>query len=307
MKSLLKNRGSNEKFVLGKLVLICIAFSLIIIRSWNLNAQDVALEFANSFFESGNYDEAITEYKRFIFFTPAHELASEAHFKIGLAHRNKRKWSEATNALKRSIVTTSNDSIRYARRISIGIVLIAQGNYSGAEFELLRVSYFSSNASLKRKAKLYLGICYLYTFDWDKAKEAFNQYFGNLNSPDARDLDSLIALSENLKYKSPSKAKWLSTIIPGSGHIYVGDWRNGINALAINSLMGYFLVNALLDRRVADVLLTHLTLFERYYRGNISNAKTAATLKNEQLNRALAKRTLDFLQTVEAVRQEPHR
>ena len=108
-------------------------------------------------------------------------------------------------------------------------------------------------------------------------------------------------MPSDLRYKSPKAAKWLSTFLPGFGQIYCGEWRDGINALAINSLTSYLLIDALLEQRFQDLIISHLTLFDRYYRGNRQNAEKAAILRNERLNKAFAKDVLNRLQQVISV------
>jgi hypothetical protein len=160
--------------------------------------------------------------------------------------------------------------------------MIANSSYSAAEFELLRIAHFANYSFLKKKAFFFLGVCYLYTFKWEEARKAFGHHFSDSQFPKGKEVDSLFALSTSLKYKSPDAAKWLSTFIPGSGQIYCGDWRNGINALAINSLTTYLLIDALLERRFQDAIISHLTFFDRYYRGNRRSAERAAMRRNER-------------------------
>ncbi len=57
--------------------------------------SDEALDLADWLLEQGHYDEAITEYKRFIFFNPEDEQAGYALYRMGLAHRACRGWQEA--------------------------------------------------------------------------------------------------------------------------------------------------------------------------------------------------------------------
>lgn len=249
----------------------------------------------------GNYEEAITEYTRFIFFNPGDESAAEAYYQMGLAFRNQKKWPQAIDAFKESITAASDDSIGEERRISIAVTHIASGQYSVAEFELLRIGHFTQHQTLRRKANYFLGICYLYTSQWGKCSKAFQDYFVDAQTEQKIVLDSLLWAAQELPYKSPKVAKWLSTFLPGSGQIYCGDWRNGINAFALNSLTSYILMDALLERRFRDASISHLTLFHRYYQGNRYNAERIAILNNERLNQSLSKKILQHLCQIEAM------
>ncbi|MBD3373615.1 hypothetical protein GF406_01150 [candidate division KSB1 bacterium] len=270
---------------------------LLLIVSFS-HAKDVCLSSADKFYEIGNYDLAITEYKRFIFFNPNDETASNIYYKIGLAFRNQAKWSEAIQSIGKSISLTTQDSIKDDRGISKAIIYISKSDFSSAEFELLRIANFSKYHSLRKKANFFLGVCYLYTAKWEDSRLSFNHCF--TNSPSVRSkIDSLLEFSSNLKYKSPRLARWLSTFLPGSGQIYGGDTKNGINALILNSLTSYLLIDSLIENRLKDALIGNITLFERYYRGNRYNAEQIIKIYNMRISQNFAKNILDYLNKME--------
>ena len=186
-----------------------------------------------------------------------------------------------------------SSDLRDAIRVNIGIVLIAEKKYSAAEFEFLRVRMFSKNSSLIKKANFYLGICYLYKFEWDKAKDVFSKYF--TIQPGNEEVLSLFSADNLPGNKSPKLAKWFSTFIPGSGQIYGGNLLNGLNATGINFGIGYLLVDSILDHRYADALIGYLSLFERYYRGNRLNAERISREFNENSNRQYAAIIFDHI------------
>lgn len=278
-----------------------LVFLLIVFCTESANAQDSALVLASKLYNNSNFEEAITEYMRFIYFNPDNEKVGDVYHKIGSAYRNQKKWHEAIDAIRKSIAISSNDSIRDDRRISLAVIMIANANYSAAEFELLRISHFTNYSGLKRKANFFLGVCHLYTFKWKESQEAFSNYYSGSFKNKGNEIDSLFTFATNLTYKSPGAARWLSTFLPGSGQIYCGDWRNGINALVLNSLTSYLLINSLLERRFQDTFISFLTPFERYYRGNRYHAERIALLHNERLNETSAKKILEYIQHMESV------
>jgi tetratricopeptide (TPR) repeat protein len=279
----------------NKIIVIIISILMSLVP-FSLNGQDDCLRFADKFFDNGNYDYAITEYKRYLFFNPDSKLCGDVHYKIGLAFRHQNKWSKAISEMRKSVSFVSNDSIKDERRISIAIINIAKSNYSSAEFELIRIVHFSKYPILKRKAHFFLGVCYLYTSEWEKARKEFNDFYLS-NFPDK--IDSLFNTASTLEYKSPVLAKWLSTFIPGSGQIYGGDIKNGINAFLLNSITGYFLIDSLIENRLKDAMISNFTLFERYYRGNRYNAEQIVKLHNKRLSQNFAKKILDNLNKIE--------
>lgn len=279
-------------FVKKYLILIFFVFNIIL-------TKDLAFHFGESYFASEDYEAAITEYKRFIFFNPQSESVNYAYYKIGIAYRNQGKWQESIEALKYSIQNAPNDSIKNEREIALAVVLMASGNYSDAEFQLLKIETFSKFLSLRYKATFFRGIACVYSHKWEEAKIAFQTFFKEYSlfkhSLNIRNIDSLLLSTQNLKYKSPQLAKILSTILPGSGQFYVGDIRNGLNSLLINILTGYLLISSLINKDINNVYLGY-SLFQRYYFGNRFHAERIAEDYNNRLNEKWSKNILKALQ-----------
>jgi len=261
-------------------------------------AGDLALNLGDHLFNSGEYEEAITEYKRFVFFNPTSELVSHAHYKIGMVYRNEKRWAESLRALRQSIETARTESIRGDRELAVSTILIASGNYSAAEFQLLRIESFSPDQILRRKAAFFRGIACLYSSKWKEAREALQAYFsGSMNEfPEdvVMRVNSALMETENLRYKSSSLAKWLSTFLPGCGQIYADDWRSGLNALAVNSAIAYLVFGSFAKGDYKDALLG-LLVFSRYYFGNRFHAAQIAEKHNQRLNEIWTRRILRIL------------
>ena len=274
------------------LKLICLS-SLLLILSYEALAADQALDLAKRFFDRENYEEAITEYKRFIFFHPEdQEGVSDALHKIGLIFALSSSWSKAREVLRRSIELTEDSRIKDKRRIDLGVVLIASKDYSLGELELLKVSYFSQDESIRKKALYFQGIGSLYMFKWKEAKEIFMSYYPE---DETEELKGQLEKAQHLAYKSPKKAKILSLFLPGSGQIYAGNLKDGVCALLLNGLIGTFMVRAIGEEDWWNATSLFF-LFQRYYRGNLYHAQEQAELYNQELNRQQALKILKTIQ-----------
>ncbi|TES92054.1 MAG: tetratricopeptide repeat protein [Candidatus Cloacimonadota bacterium] len=262
------------------------------------SSEDIALNYANGFFDAGYYEEAITEYKRFIFFNPSSERVSHAYYKIALAYRNERNWTKSIDAFRHSIHTAPNDSIRNEKELALAVTFIANGNYSRAEILLLRVKSSTNNPVIKQKASFLQGIVYLYRFRWKSARDAFQEYLQE-NPEFQSQIDSLLADAQKLKYKSPTLSKWLSTFFPGTGQVYAGDWKNGLNAMVLNGGLGSSIIYKIIKADYENAFVVYYFLFRRYYIGNRYHAQRIAWEYNEYLNRSSAHRILDTLMLYE--------
>jgi len=271
---------------------------LLILTAIPLSGKDTILELADKFFDSDFYEEAITEYQRYIHFNTGEKEISYAYYKIGLAYRNKHNLKQSLNAMESSAQTAINDSIREERKIDIAITYIAWRKYNKAKFMLLKLLSFSEFPEIKRKASLFLGIAHLYCYEWESAKDALEMYFAEGGTNElAHMVDSLLSSAQNMNYKSP--AKWLSTFIPGTGQMYAGNAGDGINALLLNGANIYFIIYKLLKKEYGNAYVVYFFLFRRYYFGNIYHAKKEAIDYNRKLNEHTADNVFNLLKKIE--------
>jgi len=274
-----------------------IVVALIMVFSTEPVLSDEALKVADGLLEQGHYDQAITEYKRFVFFNPENERASYAFYKIGLAYRAGRNWQGSIDAFKASVRTAGDAEMANEQRLVLATTLIASGNYSLARLELLRIIEFSGEASLRAKARYFDGIAALYMFDWDAVERAFGDFYSE--SSEGRMANrvgqiSPVLLEARQSYKSAGLAGFLSTLLPGLGQIYAGDWRDGLNALAINAVGIGLLANAVYHKDYTNAALVS-SISMRYYMGNRYRAQVDVRKHNESMDRQNAMEILNLV------------
>lgn len=255
-------------------------------------AEELPLSLGTHLASQGNYDAAITEYKRFLFFHSDDDRIGEIYYNIGLAYRSQELWPEAITAFRAAIHLAANNEAKSEYQLDLAVTLIASQSYDLAHLELIKVTMRTPSALLYRRALFLQAVVYIYQFQWDKAREALRNY-----TTDAR-LDTLFDAAQNMKPKSVKVAKGLSTILPGAGQLYVGDWRGGVNALVLNGALGFLAVDTILDAHYVDAALWVGLIFMRYYRGNTFRAGQAAEQFNLQHSRRAAETLLQRLQEI---------
>ena len=136
-----------------------VAVTLLLLVTVTVFASDPVLDLGDHLFALGNYDAAITEYKRFLFFAANHPQAGEVHFKIGLAYRAQEWWAEAVEAMIAAIQLTIETEFQAERRVELAVTLIASGAYDLALVELIQVDMQSQSARLRQRARFLRGDC----------------------------------------------------------------------------------------------------------------------------------------------------
>lgn len=255
-------------------------------------AEELPLSLGRHLAKQGNYDAAITEYKRFLFFHPDDPRVGEVYYNIGLAYKAQGLWTEAVTVLRTATYLAIDSETKSAYQLTLAVTLIATKNYDLAQLELIKVVLRKPSVPLLRRALFLQGVAYIYQFRWEEARNVLQDY-----TPDER-LGALFEDALNIPQKSIKVAKVLSTIFPGAGHIYAGDWRDGLNAFLLNGALGFLTIDAVLAEHYTDAVLWGGTIFLRYYRGNTFRAKEAVSQFNLRESRQAAEALLQRLQAI---------
>jgi len=257
-----------------------------------LFAADPALHMAEELASNGNYQASITEYKRYLFFNPTVQDISSVYLQLGITCYLAALPDEGDKAFAQALDAASDDVSRNRLRIDVAIQYLAHDRSSQAESLLLRVVAFDTQAETKQRAWFFLGVAYVQTHQWSDAQDAFDHAFPAPDAPEARAIHELLNPSRLPRLKSPRRAKQFSTFLPGSGQIYAGDWKNGINALLLNLLTGFSVVSPLMNGEYSTAFSDYYTFFDRYYRGNRYNAERIANEKNASRVATFTQQTL---------------
>ena len=255
-------------------------------------AEAPPLSLGSHFAAQGNYDAAITEYKRFLFFHPDNPRVGAVYYNIGLAYRAQSLWTEAIAALRTATHYAMDRESKSEYQLTLAVTLIATKNYDLAELELIKVMLRNPSVRLHRRMLFLKTVLYIYQFRWEDARRVGREY-----TTDER-LEVLFDAAVNTPQKSANVASLLSKILPGLGHVYIGDWRNGLNALLLNGALGFLTIDAILDEHYTDAALWVGLVLLRYYRGNTFRAKTAVEQFNLQKSRQAAEVLLQRLQKI---------
>lgn len=256
--------------------------------------SDNAFSIADDLTNQKRYDEAITEYKRFIFFNLEDPRIAEAHYKIGMSYRAEGELHQAIAEFDKSIALTKDPNLADQRRLTLATTLIASQNYNLARLELAKILNSTKDESLLRKTLYFSGIEAIYMRDWESVEAYFGRYY--LDDEKADKLNSIIRTTRQ-SYKSPTTAKLLSAFIPGAGQIYSGYWRDGLNAFVLNGAIIGGVAYNVYKKDYSNAIIVAYLLLLRYYNGNIYHAGKDAEKHNQELDNNAA---IELLRTVSA-------
>lgn len=235
---------------------------------------------AKKLYDEENYFDAVTEFKRLLFFDDAKSYNYEANFLIGLSYKGRAKFSDAVQYFTIAELNSSTEEEVFESRIEIIKVNILRRTTQRALALLDSLENdvrFSKNLE---KINYWRGWTYIFADDWEMASSSFSEI-----QPDHRLAQLCDSIANDLY--SAQLAKILS-IVPGAGQFYTGEYVSGLISIGWNVLWGYLTINAFMEDRVFDGLMVGTLLWWRFYSGNIQNAEKFALEKNlEKTNAAL--------------------
>lgn len=120
----------------------------------------------------------------------------------------------------------------------------------------------------------------LYDENFSMSLEKFIEPF---DEAEQKTVSMFYDLKTNPPYKNPALAGFMSAIIPGSGKMYVGEWGDGITALAVTGLFAFLAYdNFKADHTTRAWIFTGLGAF--FYAGNIYGSVASAQIFNARID-----------------------
>lgn len=269
-------------FVSNKIFLLVVIFAA---NLFSQNTLEQQFDYANQFLNQEKYYDAITELKRLQFFDKQNIYSFQSNLLIGKSYKAGAKFDEAVKYLTLAEINAKSDEEYFAAKTLNARTNILRRTNKQAERilnDLLIDPRFKSN---EKEIKYWIGWNYIFSDDWEKAYEIFNE--NNLDTTLAN-----LCKSVGDEMYSVDFAKYSSYIIPGFGQFYTGEYISGALSLGWNILFGYLTINAFVEDRIFDAIIIGNFLWLRFYSGNIQNAEKFAVQKNLEISN----KALEYLQ-----------
>jgi hypothetical protein len=262
------------------LILSFVSFILSIASyAQNLYDQEHSQEFATYLFKSRQYELAAIEFERLLFIKPQNDTLQAALVKsYSFNFEYKTALSRLTKFASSPAELPENLSDLYAYN------LLADKQFKTA------LAYLGENRTLSQERVLYYRS---YTNLFQK------QYFTVLTELDSarHPAESLLVLKEfaeagvALPHKSPFLAGAFSTLIPGAGKFYTGDWKDGIISLVMVGAIAFQSYRGFNRGGVSSAYgWIYGTVAAGFYFGNIYGSVKSAQRYNKRKAEKLEKR-----------------
>lgn len=247
---------------------------------FSIKAQDhlsIQLDYANNLFNSRQYYDAITEYKRLQFFDSTKTFNYEINYKIGECYKAGTKYNDAIKYFSFAELSARNEDEYCDSKTQIVRTNILRRTTDRALQlcdELEKDQRFNGKSD---QINYWRGWAFIFADNWENAAKSFDKINSN------HELKKLAERTDKAKV-SVTFAKVISYILPGSGAIYSGKFLSGLMSLGWNLLSGYWTVNSFIEDRVFDGVVAAELVWLRFYRGAVQNAEEFAIEKNLEVS-----------------------
>jgi len=259
-----------------------------------LISEEVQMGLGDGFMAEGEYYRAITEYKRFLMLFPGSQQAPKALFQIGMAYYQGEEYQDAARAFARVRQSYSaHYFVKAAFQEGVSYAKLGRHDEAIAAFERAQ----AYDITHPNAADALLGQA-LETFDLGNLEDSrrellrfLEQHAGDPRTEGVKESLAEIDRYQQRPRKSRRLAGAMSAVVPGSGQMYAGRYRDGLMALTVNGLFIAGTVLAVNDENYPlAVIVGGVGL--PFYIGNIYGASNAANKYNLGLRKTTRNRLL---------------
>jgi len=265
---------------------------LIVTFSFAQSVEDV-VRFADEQFEKGNFQIAAQEYNRALFF--GSDKVDILSIQIGHCYSELANYDLATSFFDRSFKYSKSDSLRNEAVLGKTFCLLMQSKNFLALNELLYMNDYPNKQ--QQTGMHYLkGIAY---YGLENDSLAYDEFYTVMDLSATNDsVKTLLTYEFNKIYRyhrkyNPTRAYIMSGIVPGSGQLSVGAFKEGINSMVLIAGLYLIAVQIIKAYSLLDAALTLFPWIQRYYLGGMDKAKGLAISKIE------AKRYKSYLRIID--------
>jgi len=250
--------------------------------------EPASVELANLLFQSGDYRQALVEYKRFLHYKPEDPRRPYLMFRMGVCYSKLGKYDKAERMLRKALEAGDED-LRERAGIALIRTLFLMDRYDSAKLMARLLMERYGSRPVAAEAAYLRGWCFLNEGNWFEAALAFRRAAemgkGTELGLEATRLAEGCLEAIRLPRRSPSKARALSALIPGMGQLIGGDIKGAI-WLAGELILGYLLVDSVESGRYFDAVLLGAGLGWAHLM-NIRQAGRSAARYNAELETRL--------------------
>jgi tetratricopeptide (TPR) repeat protein len=196
---------------------------------------DKQFAFAGEYFNKGDYERALSEYNRFIFFFPEDKRVRVCRFNTGVCLKNINQNENAIKIFRDLIKQDEKDNLSQKAYFELSDCYFVMKDFNNSIAALEYAAASTSDQDIKDQAFYRIGWILVENQAWDQAKQYFNKV--GIQNIKAYEIDNLInelEKAKNIPQKNPKIAGFLS-LVPGGGYLYCTRYKDALTAFILNT------------------------------------------------------------------------
>ena len=244
-------------------------------------------KFADYLYAQGDYLRAAGEYQRFLFSQPT-TLGDEVLRRIADSYRLGGQPERAVQFLETLLQTQPNSNLA---RYELGATYFLMEQYDESARFLKETQDLFQGEEYRWKSQILIGMNKLMQKRWENTIQHFDQFdLSGLPETVGHSASMYKRYAEDgrkLPSKSPLLAGFLSTVLPGSGRVYVGRSNDALLTVFLLGVLGWAAYDGFSENGVSSRKgWTFGTLGGIFYLGNIYGSVVAAQTHNRRTEAA---------------------
>lgn len=190
--------------------------------------------FAEHHFSNGEFEQAINEYHRFIYFFPEDGRVETAMYKIGMSYLSTKRFKAAIDSFQTLIdkYVETDLSVKSYWMISRCHMALNQPGFAVAN--LHNIIAIIDKVEVRDEAYYRIGWIYLETASWENARLYFKKIsLENQSKYRLKMISEELEKEKQIARKNPRLAGFLS-ILPGAGQFYCERYQDALVAFFLN-------------------------------------------------------------------------
>jgi hypothetical protein len=261
--------------------------SLGMLYSQDLFDYSNSLKYADYLFRTHQYGLSSMEFERVVFLEPNDTLSKLNLIK---SYRYLNDFEKARQRIMDFFPDGLNNIPLDFSKEYINILLNENriGQANDFVIDNIKLNYGS-------KAEYQLGILIMQN-NWIAAKSFVNEHKDFLNKSERfTDLNNICDKGLNTKYKSPFLASSFSAIIPGTGKLYTGRFKDAIFSFLFISSASWLTYRSFENNRLGFNTLFFGSVTFGFYAANVYGSMKSAKSFNNEINRTFRNKAFDII------------
>ena len=244
-------------------------------------------KFADHLYAQGDYLRAAGEYQRYLFSQPT-ASRNDVLRRIADSYRLGGQPDRAVKFLETLLQTQPNSNLA---RYELGATYFLMGQYDESSRFLKESQDLFQGGEYRWKSQMLIGMNKLMQKRWESAIQHFDQFdLSGLPETAGHRASMYKRYAEDgreLPSKNPLLAGFLSTVLPGSGRVYVGRPNDALLTVFLLGVLGWAAYDGFAENGVSSHKgWTFGTLGGIFYFGNVYGSVVAAQTHNRRAEAA---------------------